>query len=91
MDMLLVYKTLSANIGAAIQSSGEAITKQPLIRAMRAVKRDVLKLISIWVGKSEDEALVRWPPHRMPLYDHMAGHGELCAAAARGCAGRLPR
>ena len=59
MDMLLVYKTMSENIAGAIASSGELITRQPIIRGMRAVKKEILKLISTWIAKSEDNELVR--------------------------------
>lgn len=30
------------------------VTKQPLIRSMRTVKRETLKLISGWVSRSND-------------------------------------
>ena len=58
LDMLNVYKVMSENICVAIQSHGEGVTKQPLIRAMRTVKKDVLKLIGCWVSKSDDPKLV---------------------------------
>uniref|UniRef100_A0A7M4F6H5 Exportin-1 n=1 Tax=Crocodylus porosus TaxID=8502 RepID=A0A7M4F6H5_CROPO len=54
LDMLNVYKCLSENISAAIQANGEMVTKQPLIRSMRTVKRETLKLISGWVSRSND-------------------------------------
>ncbi|KAK7834520.1 hypothetical protein U0070_017706 [Myodes glareolus] len=52
LDMLNVYKCLSENISAAIQANGEMVTKQPLIRSMRTVKRETLKLISGWVAEN---------------------------------------
>ncbi|MGH0139451.1 UNVERIFIED_CONTAM: hypothetical protein FKN15_063914 [Acipenser sinensis] len=52
LDMLNVYKCLSENISAAIQTNGEMVTKQPLIRSMRTVKRETLKLISGWVAEN---------------------------------------
>ena len=58
LDMLNVYKVMSENICVAIQSCGDGVTKQPLIRAMRTVKKDVLKLIGCWVSKSDDTKLV---------------------------------
>ncbi|XP_072129568.1 exportin-1-like isoform X2 [Mobula birostris] len=58
LDMLNVYKCLSENISAAIQANGEVVTKQPLIKSMRTVKRETLKLISGWVSRSSDPQLV---------------------------------
>uniref|UniRef100_H3BFQ8 Exportin-1 n=1 Tax=Latimeria chalumnae TaxID=7897 RepID=H3BFQ8_LATCH len=58
LDMLNVYKCLSENISAAIQANGEIVTKQPLIRSMRTVKRETLKLISGWVSRSNDPQMV---------------------------------
>ena len=52
--MLNVYRCLSV----AIAENGEIVTKQPLIRAMRTVKTETLRLISTWVGKSNDAKLV---------------------------------
>ncbi len=39
-------------------SAGEMVTKQPLIRSMRTVKRETLKLISGWVSRSNDPQMV---------------------------------
>lgn len=41
-----------------IISIGEMVTKQPLIRSMRTVKRETLKLISGWVSRSNDPQMV---------------------------------
>lgn len=38
--------------------AGEMVTKQPLIRSMRTVKRETLKLISGWVNRSNDPQMV---------------------------------
>ncbi|XP_014669844.1 PREDICTED: exportin-1-like isoform X2 [Priapulus caudatus] len=58
LDMLNVYKVLSENISAAITLNGEQVMKQPLIRAMRTVKKETLKLISGWVSRSNDPQMV---------------------------------
>nr|CAG4651571.1 EOG090X00LI [Triops cancriformis] len=58
LDMLTVYKVMSENISAAISLSGENVTKQPLIKAMRLVKKETLKLIADWVSRSNDPNLV---------------------------------
>ena len=68
LDMLNVYKVMSENITAAITHNGEQValkligrlilcvkvTKQPLIKSMRVVKKETLKLISNWVERSND-------------------------------------
>lgn len=58
LDMLNVYKVMSENISGAIALSGENVTKQPLIKSMRLVKKETLKLISDWVSRSNDPELV---------------------------------
>ena len=69
LDMLNVYKVMSENITAAITHNGEQVrsmlfgicsiinvqvTKQPLIKSMRVVKKETLKLIANWVERSND-------------------------------------
>lgn len=58
LDMLNVYKVMSENIIAAIAVNGESVTKQPLIKNMRVVKKETLKLISDWVSRSNDPQMV---------------------------------
>ena len=58
LDMLNVYKVMSENITAAIALNGEAVTKQQLIRSMRTVKKETLRLISGWVSRSTDNQMV---------------------------------
>lgn len=53
-----MYKVMSENIIAAIAVNGEGVTKQPLIKSMRVVKKETLKLISDWVSKSNDHTMV---------------------------------
>lgn len=59
LDMLNVYKVMSNNITAAITANGEVVTKQPLIKSMRVVKKETLKLISDWISKTSDHAMVK--------------------------------
>jgi len=59
LDMVNVYKVLSENISSAVSSHGEAVTRQPLIRSMRGVKKEALNLITTWVNKSNDPKLVK--------------------------------
>lgn len=49
---------MSENISAAITLNGEVVTKQPLIKSMRVVKKETLKLISGWISRTEDHALI---------------------------------
>lgn len=58
LDMLSVYKCTSVNITVAISANGEAITNQPIIRSMRTVKKETLKLISLWVSLSQNNSMV---------------------------------
>jgi exportin-1 len=58
LDMLNVYKVMSSNIIAAIAINGESVTKQPLIKSMRGIKKETLKLISDWISKSNDPEVV---------------------------------
>jgi len=59
LDMLNVYKVMSENVSSAVASSGENVTKQPLIKSMRTVKKETLKLITSWVSRSCDPQIVR--------------------------------
>ncbi len=56
--MLNVYKVMSENISAAIAANGEAVTKQPIIKSMRVVKKETLNLISSWVSRTVDSQIV---------------------------------
>lgn len=56
--MLNVYKVTSENISGAVATHGEAVLKQPLIKGMRGIKTESLRLISIWVESSEDASVV---------------------------------
>ncbi|OXA39146.1 Exportin-1 [Folsomia candida] len=59
LDMLDVYKVTSDNITSAIAATyGESVTKQPLIKGMRVVKKESLKLISTWIRRSENPELL---------------------------------
>ncbi|XP_014250231.1 exportin-1 [Cimex lectularius] len=58
LDMLNVYKVMSSNITAAITANGEGITKQLLIKSMRVVKKEILKLISDWISRTNERTMV---------------------------------
>lgn len=81
LDMLNVYKVMSENISAAIALNGEGVTKQPLIRAMRTVKKEALKLIAGWVSRTNDPKMVleNFIP---PLLDAVLLDYQRCAVPA---------
>ncbi|VDN31077.1 unnamed protein product [Gongylonema pulchrum] len=54
LDMLNVYKVISESISSFVRESGEGALKQPLLKHMRAVKREILTLISTWVSRTQD-------------------------------------
>lgn len=54
-DMLLIYKTVSGNIQQAMANHMDAAD---VVRSMRAVRREILKLVATWVSKSESPAEV---------------------------------
>lgn len=51
---------MSENISAAIATNGEIVMKQPLIKSMRVVKKETLKLISDWVSRTGDHQMVNF-------------------------------
>uniref|UniRef100_A0A0K2V5W1 Exportin-1 n=1 Tax=Lepeophtheirus salmonis TaxID=72036 RepID=A0A0K2V5W1_LEPSM len=58
LDMLNVYKVMSENIATATAINGEQVKRQPLIKLMRGVKKETLKLISCWVENSNEPQMV---------------------------------
>lgn len=58
LDMLNVYKVMSTNITSAIQLNGESVTKQPLIRSMRSVKKETLNLLSSWIHRATEMEMI---------------------------------
>jgi len=58
LDMLNVYKVMSDNITQAIGLNGEGVTKQPIIKGMRVIKKETLKLIAGWVSRSNNSQMV---------------------------------
>lgn len=81
LDMLNVYKVMSENISTAISLNGEVVTRQPLIKSMRVVKKETLKLISCWVERSNDANMVleNFIP---PLLDAVLMDYQRCAVPA---------
>jgi len=54
LDMLNVYKAYSEMISNTIATGGAQVTHTSAIRAMRAVKKETLRLIETFIEKSED-------------------------------------
>jgi len=54
LDMLNVYKVYSEKISQAIAEQGPIATKHALIRSMRLAKKEVLKLLSTFIEKSDE-------------------------------------
>ena len=54
LDMLNVYKVYSERISRAIAEQGPIATKHALIRSMRSAKKEVLKLLSAFIEKSDE-------------------------------------
>lgn len=54
MDMLGLYKAASGLVSSAVAAQGEIATKTPRVRALRTIKKEILKLIEAYVGKAED-------------------------------------
>lgn len=50
--MLGVYQVISSNVSKAIAEHGESVLKQPLLKSMRVVKREILVLLSTWIARS---------------------------------------
>lgn len=52
--MLSIYQLISSNLNKSVADHGEIVLKQPLVKNMRVVKREILTLISIWISRAFD-------------------------------------
>lgn len=57
-DLLSVYKILSEKVSRAVATHGEDALKLPLVKTMRAVKREILILLSTFISKNNDHKLI---------------------------------
>jgi len=73
MDMLSLYKICSEMIAAAVITQGPIATKTPLIRGMRTIKKEILKLVETFVSKSEDNQQQVMGNLIPPLFDAILG------------------
>ncbi|KAJ1344975.1 hypothetical protein BSLG_000490 [Batrachochytrium salamandrivorans] len=53
-EMLGLYKAVSELISQAVITQGPIATKTPRVRGMRTIKREILKLVDVYIGKAED-------------------------------------
>ncbi|KAL2116569.1 hypothetical protein VTJ04DRAFT_8737 [Mycothermus thermophilus] len=58
-DMLSMYAATSQLISEAVARDGEIATKMPKVRGLRTIKKEILKLVEIFVEKTEDPQAVR--------------------------------
>jgi exportin-1 len=58
MDLLGLYKAVSQVVSDTVAAQGEIATKTPRVRALRTVKKEVLKLIEAYVECADDLASV---------------------------------
>ena len=80
---------MSENISAAIALNGETVTRQPLIKMMRVVKKETLNLISVWVGKSADNQMVRTSGRGLNCGSQLGAGCETVVSRDRHALGQL--
>jgi exportin-1 len=54
MDLLGLYKAVGGLISEAVVSQGLIATKTPRVRGLRTIKKEVLKLVDMYIQKAED-------------------------------------
>lgn len=54
VDMLGLYRAVSGLINETIAQQGLIATKTPKVRGLRTIKKEILKLVEIYVKKAED-------------------------------------
>jgi exportin-1 len=57
-DMLTMYRAASSLIDTAVQREGVIATKMPTVRGLRTIKKEILKLINIYVEKADDNEMI---------------------------------
>ena len=57
-DMLNMYRASSQLISDAVASQGNVATKTPKVRGLKTVKKEILKLVDIYVQKADDLPMV---------------------------------
>ena len=54
MDMLALYKSVSGIISGKVASDGNIATKTPMVRGLRTIKKEILRLIETYIKRAED-------------------------------------
>lgn len=54
LDMLALYRTVSGLISSKVEAEGEIATKTVLVRGLRTIKKDVLRLVETYVRRADD-------------------------------------
>lgn len=54
LDMLALYRSVSGLISAKVESDGLIATKTPLVRGLRTIKKDILRLVETYVKRADD-------------------------------------
>lgn len=86
LDMLNVYKVYSERISAAVAQQGEHAVQMSLIRTMRSAKKEVLRLLNVFIDKSgppEAEPLAVAQGFVPPVLDPILGDYRRNIAGAR--------
>lgn len=58
VDMLTMYRAASSLIDEAVQRDGNIATKMPKVRGLRTIKKEILKLITTYVEKADDQEMI---------------------------------
>ncbi|CAD5232029.1 unnamed protein product [Bursaphelenchus xylophilus] len=51
-ETIVIYRLISSFINTLVSEQGPEVLKQPIVKLMRAVKREVLTLLSTWIARS---------------------------------------
>lgn len=54
LDMLSLYKAVSGMISNAVATEGLIATKTPKVRGLRTIKKEILKLVEIYISKADN-------------------------------------
>jgi exportin-1 len=86
MDMLNVYRVYSERISAAVATQGAIATQMSLVRTMRSAKKEVLRLLTVFIDKSgppEAEPMAVAKGFIPPVLDPILGDYKRNIAGAR--------
>ena len=54
LDMLALYRSVSGIISAKVEAEGLIATKTPMVRGLRTIKKDILRLVETYVKRADD-------------------------------------